>query len=233
MKTRSLELVAEHKLSEFIAPPGGSAVLEASGVAAVEDSYYVIFDNIRRVARVDRHLIPGSPDHRWLGRRRPGDGYEDIAYSRHRRRFYLLVEAEKHPDGTYKALVDECDETGRHLRSRWVDFSFEKRNTGFEGLSVLRRGGTDLLLALCEGNRCRGGKRGRQPGGGRIHVLGERGTSWQPIARIKLPRTLDFEDYSAVALRHADRRGVSDELEAVDRPGAMEGLADRRHRADL
>ena len=210
-RLRPLELVAEHKLSEFIAPPKGSSVLEASGVVANGDSYYVIFDNIRRVARIHRHLIPGSPDHRWIGRRRRGDGYEDIAYSPHRRRFYLLVEAEKHPDGTYKALIEECDEDGRPGRTRWVDFTFDKRNTGFEGLSAVRRQGRDLLLALCEGNACRGGKRGRKGGRGRIHVLSELGTSWQPIACIKLPRALDFEDYSAVALR-GDRIAVISQL---------------------
>lgn len=200
-RSRVLELVAEHKLSALIPPPRGSAVLEASGVVARDDGYYVIFDNIRRVARIAPHLIPGSADHRWLGRRRPGDGYEDIAYSPHRRRFYLLVEAEKHQDGTYKAQIEECDDAGRYGRTRWVDFAFEKRNTGFEGLVAVRWRGEDLLLALCEGNRCRAGKRGRKPGGGRLHVLREQGGTWQPVARIRLPRTLDFADYSAVALR--------------------------------
>jgi hypothetical protein len=32
-----------------------------------------------------------------------------------------------------------------------VDFSFEQRNTGFEGLSAVRRKGRDYLLALSEG----------------------------------------------------------------------------------
>ena len=64
------------------------------------------------------------------------------------RRFYLFIEAEKHPDGTYKALVDECTEDARFKRRRRVDFPFEKRNTGFEGLSAVRRNGRDYLLAL-------------------------------------------------------------------------------------
>lgn len=198
----------ERKLAQFIPPPPGSAVLEASGVVAKGDSYYVIFDNIRRIARIDRRLTPGSKKNAWFGRVRSGDGYEDIAYSRHRRRFYLLIEAEKHPDGTYKAQIDECDEFGQHNRRRWVDFSFETRNTGFEGLSALRWRHEDYLLALCEGNRCRAGRRGRKPGGGRIHVLRKLGTIWQPIARIKLPRKLMFEDYSAMALR-GDRIAVA------------------------
>ena len=97
----------------LIAPPGRDGVLEASGVAAKGRDLFVIFDNIRRVARLDRDLEPGSGKHAWLGAARQGEGYEDIAYSPRRRRFYLLIEAEKHPDGTYKALIDECDEAGR------------------------------------------------------------------------------------------------------------------------
>lgn len=191
----------ERKLAELIAVPERGAVLEASGVIARGRDCFVIFDNLRRVARIDRSLAPGSARHAWLGRRRSGEGYEDIAYSPHRRRFYLLVEAEKHPDGTFKAVVEERDEELRFKGRRWVDFPFEERNTGFEGLSAVRWRGHDYLLALCEGNRCRAGRKGRRPGGGRIQVLERRGKVWGPVATIKLPRSVEFEDYSALAIR--------------------------------
>ena len=194
-------LAAEHRLADFISPPTPDGVLEASGVIAKGAHYYVIFDNVRRIARIHRRLEPGSKRHSWFGRKRDGEGYEDIAFSRHTRRFYLLIEAEKHPDGTYKALIDECDESAQYKRRRWIDFPFEKRNTGFEGLSAVRWRKRDYLLALCEGNRCRAGRAGRKPGGGRLHVLQRSGTLWKSVARIKLPRTVKFEDYSAVALR--------------------------------
>jgi hypothetical protein len=194
-------LVTERKLADFISPPMPGGVLEASGVVAKGADYYVIFDNIRRIARIHRSLEPGSKRHSWFGRKRDGEGYEDIAFSRHTRRFYLLIEAEKHPDGTYKALIDECDESARYKKRRWVDVTFEKRNTGLEGLSAVRWRGNDFLLALCEGNRCRAGRAGRKPGGGLIHLLQRSGPLWKPVGRIKLPRTVTFEDYSAVALR--------------------------------
>src|SRR5258705_267583 len=54
---------------------------------------------------------------------------------------------------------------------------------------------------ICEGNRCRAGRAGRKPGGGRLHVLQCSRKLWKPVARIKLPRTAAFEDYSAVSLR--------------------------------
>jgi hypothetical protein len=156
---------------------------------------------VRRVARLDRSLAPGAPRHTWLGRPRSGEGYEDIAYSPHQRRYYLLIEAEKHPDGTFKAVIEECDEDFRFKGRHWVDFPFEERNTGFEGLSAVRWRGHDYLLALCEGNRCRAGKKGRRPGGGRIQVLERHGKVWRPVATIRLPRSVEFEDYSALAIR--------------------------------
>jgi hypothetical protein len=194
-------LVTERKLAELISPPTNDGVLEASGVIAKGADYYVIFDNVRRIARIHRSLEPGSARHAWFGPKRQGEGYEDIAFSRAMRRFYLLIEAEKHPDGAFKALIDECDESAQYQRRRWVDFPFEKRNTGFEGLAAVRWRRRDYLLALCEGNRCRAKGSGRKPGGGRIHLLQRSGTVWKPVARIKLPKTVEFDDYSAVSLR--------------------------------
>src|SRR6185436_9827149 len=133
MARQELRLVKERRLVDLIAPPKGSGVLEASGVIARGADFYVIFDNVRHVARIDRSLSPASKRHGWFGRRRAGDGYEDIAYSAANRRFYLLIEAEKHADGSYKPLIDECDEHGTFKGRHWVDIPFAKRNTGLEG----------------------------------------------------------------------------------------------------
>ena len=211
MSRPELILVKERKLTELIAPPKGSSVLEASGVFAKGEYFYVIFDNIRRVARVHRSLAPRHGLHGWFGRKREGEGYEDIAYSPDLKRFYLLIEAEKHHDGTFKSLIDECDEQGKVKGRRWVNVAFQKRNTGFEGLAAMRWKGKDYLLALCEGNRCRAGRAGRKGGGGRIHVLVRRAGQWESVARIKLPPSVDFEDYSAVALR-GDRIAVVSQM---------------------
>ena len=211
MPRPELRLVTQRKLAELITPPKGSDVLEASGVIAKGRDYYVIFDNIRRVARIDRGLSPLSKRHQWLGPALSGDGYEDIAYGSRPKRFYLLVEAEKHLDGTYKGVIDECDEAGRLKSRRWIDFPLKKRNTGFEGLAVVQLRGVTYLLALCEGNRCKAGREGRAGGGGRIQVLVRKKAMWVPIAQIKLPREVDFEDYSAVSLR-GDRIAVISQM---------------------
>jgi len=197
---RELRLIAERPLADLITPPGTNGVLEASGVIAHQHFFLVVFDNLQRVGRIHRSLQPGDK-HGWLGPLRRGEGYEDIAYSAATRRLYLLIEAQKHPDGTYRAQIEECDQDGRAKARHWVDVSFEKRNRGFEGLTVVRRNGREYLLALCEGNRCRAGRKGRRPGGGRIHVLEKHRAGWRSVARIKLPRRAAFEDYSAIDLR--------------------------------
>ena len=197
----SLTLVTERKLTDLLDPPTKGGVLEASGVVAKGPHYYVIFDNIRRVGRIHRSLAAGAASHTWFGVRREGDGYEDIAFSPQTRRFYLLIEAEKHPDGTYRAMIDECDEQARFQERRWVDVEFDARNTGFEGLAAVRWLGRNYLLALCEGNKCRTGKKGRKPGGGRIHVLQRKGRGWSSVGRIDLPKQAAFEDYSGLGVR--------------------------------
>jgi hypothetical protein len=196
-----LRLVRERKLADLLPPPQRGAALEASGVIAKGREYFVVFDNTRRVARIGADLSPASGTHGWVSRARASHGYEDIAYSPGRRRFYLLLEAEKHPDGTYKAVIEEFDESWRRKGRCWVDVAFDKRNTGLEGLCAVRWRGNDLLLALAEGNRGKGNSKGRKGGRGRIHVLQKKGRVWKPLAKIKLPRSLNFKDYSAVSIR--------------------------------
>jgi hypothetical protein len=200
-----IRLIRERKLAELLSPRHGT-VLEASGVIAKDNEFFVVFDNTRRAARVGADLLPEGA-HRWMGAARPGEGYEGITYSAERQRFYLLIEAEKHQDGTYKAVVEEYDEDWHYRGRRWIDFPFEKRNTGFEGVAALRWRDHDYLLALCEGNACRSGKKGSKPGKGRIHVLRYKNRMWQPVARIALPRRAKFKDYSGLAIR-GDRIAV-------------------------
>ena len=91
--------------------------------------------------------------------------------------------------------------------ARWVNFPFEKRNTGFEGLASVDVRGHHYLLALCEGNGCIESKKKPKRGRGRIHVLERRAGVWHPVARIKLPRHVKFKDYAGMALR-GDRLAV-------------------------
>ena len=213
--TRVLRLLRERKLADLLDPPSRGAVLEASGVIVDRNKCFVVLDNTRRVAQIGAHLSLGSEDHRWVGTARKGEGYEAITHSRARGRFYLLIEAEKHPDGTYKAVIEECDERWQYKGRYWVNFPFEKRNTGFEGLASVEVGGQHYLLALCEGNSCRKSRKKVKRGRGRIYVLQRRGGVWNPVARIKLPKHVAFKDYAGMSLRGDHLAIVSQESSRV------------------
>jgi hypothetical protein len=206
-KTPVLRLLRERKLADLVAPPRSGAVFEASGVITNGTDCFVVLDNVRRVVRIASHLRPESGDHEWVGAARQGEGYEAVTFGRSTRRFYLMIEAQKHPDGTFKGAIEEYDKRWHFKVRRWVDFPFEKRNTGFEGLASVEFRGQHFLLALCEGNNCRGGRKSKKGGRGRIHVLQQRRGMWKPVARIKLPRHVKFKDYAGMAVR-GDRIAV-------------------------
>jgi len=205
-KTPVLRLLRECKLADLVAPPRPGAVFEASGVITSGTDCFVVLDNVRRIVRIASHLRPESGDHEWVGAARKGEAYEAVTFGHGTGRFYLMIEAQKHPDGTYKGAIEEYDERWRFKVRRWVDFPFEKRNTGFEGLASVEFRGQHFLLALCEGNNGRGVRKSKKGGRGYIHVLQQRGM-WRLVARIKLPRHVKFKDYAGIAVR-GDRIAV-------------------------
>ncbi|MBJ7614338.1 MAG: hypothetical protein JF924_18685 [Candidatus Dormibacteraeota bacterium] len=196
----SLELVREAKLHEILGPSTG-ARLEASGVVARDGRLYVVFDSSSEIASVHAELMLGSGVNRVIseGPGRPV-GYEDLAHDPSSNRFFALIEAlPKHGAGLM-ARVDEYDHELRYIKSAWLDFPLDQANKGLEGLTCVRREEGIYLLALCEGNRCRGGLSGERPGSGRIQVFREGVHHWEHVTTIRLPPALEFLDYSSIAL---------------------------------
>jgi hypothetical protein len=108
----------------------------------------------------------------------------------------------------------------------WLDFDFdENSNKGFEGLSWIKRGGNEYLLALCEGNDCCGGKKGKKPGNGRIQVFERTNSSWEHMAVLAIPRSVEFEDYTGLGLSRnrvfGDVAGVFESLDRESERTAM------------
>ena len=194
-----LRLLSERKLADLLPRESADDRLEPSGVLAEHDYLYVVFDNMTRVARIGEGLS-SRRGAAWLGSHGEEKGFEDIAYSRRKKRFYLLIEA-KRADGGFQGAVVETDDRFRQIRRAWLDFPFESKNKGFEGLTCVGRGKDEYLLALCEGNKCKAGKAGRKPGGGRIQVFQAMRDTWRHVDTIRLPKSVTFEDYSALDVR--------------------------------
>jgi hypothetical protein len=195
----TLRLVRESKIGDLLPDDAGDEDWEASGVLAKDGSYYVVFDNRATVARLAEDLLP-SDANRLVGSGRAWVGYEGIAYNAHKDRFYLLVESRKDRDGQYYAEVHEADGAFRYTKKRTLDFAFARGNKGFEAIAWVRRDERDIALALCEGNKCQGGKKGRILGGGRVQIFEKTKKLWQHIGTLKLPTAVPFTDYSAMSV---------------------------------
>ena len=155
----SLKLVCESKICDLLHCDKPSKRWEASGILVKDGCYYLVFDDRAEIARISDDLRANGKNG-LFGVPHPVWGYEGITYNGEKRRYYLLVEARKHAKGCYKALIVEYDDEFKYRKERPADFSFESDNKGFEAVAYVRRNEKDYLLALCEGNQCKCGKKG-------------------------------------------------------------------------
>jgi hypothetical protein len=206
----TLKLVCERKIGDLMPGDQSSNRWEASGVLVKDGSFFVVFDDRIEIARVSHDLQPNETNG-LFGMANAAVGYEGITYNAAKQRYYLLVEARKHTKGCYQALIVEYDDEFRYLKERPVDFTFQSSNKGFEAVAHVRREGNDFLLALCEGNLCKCGKKGRKPGGGRVQLFEKRRKRWRHSRSIALPASLPFVDYSGMSTDHGRVAIVSQE----------------------
>ena len=197
LMNKTLELVKECKISELLPECYKNTRLEASGVLVKEDYFYVIFDNLPHIAKIQKGLNSKGV---LLRQRGDSSDFEDITYDERKHKFYVVVEASKFDKNVYKAKIEEYDKEFRFVESNWMDFTFKSKNNGFEGLAYIGREEKNYILALCEGNKCKGGKKGRKPGGGRIQIFQKVPDHWERIDQMKIPQAVQFEDYAGLSL---------------------------------
>ena len=195
----TLKLVCERKICDLMPCHRAIECWEASGVLVKDRHYFVVFDDRREIARIADDLQPDDTNG-LFGMSLADYGYEGITYNTSKQRFYLLVEARKQTGGSYKASIVEYDDDFRYLKDRPIDFTFEHSNKGFEAVVHVRRNSEDYLLALCEGNECKGGDEGRKPGGGRVLLFEKKKNRWLHSRTVALPSSLPFVDYSGMSL---------------------------------
>jgi hypothetical protein len=206
----TLKLVCERKICDLMPREQEARRWEASGVLVKDGYFFIVFDDRTEIACISEDLLPNETNG-LFGMAHAVCGYEGITYNVAKQRFYLLVEARKHTKGRYQALIVEYDDQFRYLKERPVDFTFESSNKGFEAVAHVRREGNDYLLALCEGNMCKCGSKGRKPGGGRVQLFEKRRKRWRHSSAIALPAALPFFDYSGMSTDHGRVAIVSQE----------------------
>jgi uncharacterized protein YjiK len=221
-----LKLVQEAPFAGLFADLKNQTKFEASGVAydPTTDSYLAVFDSSMSVARFDEALRVRGPNNVLIGEREMESQFEGISpYDIQRNQWLLLAEAvpgdgdaEWYPEVTLAQFHAGKDSYDVVERCR-VDFQLTHENKGFESIIYLPE--KELLLALCEGNWCEGGKRGRDRGHGKIVVskltrdAGE--CSWDVVDMLDVPQMADFQDYSAMAIREGKMAILSQEDAAL------------------
>jgi hypothetical protein len=206
----TLELVCERKIRDLIPDNGEAKRWEASGVLVKDRHYFVVFDDRPQIARISDDLQPNNSNG-LFGMSKADRGYEGITYNSTNQRYYMLVESRKQSSRCYNALIVEYDDEFKYLKQRPVDFPFESANKGFEAVAHVRDSDTDYLLALCEGNKCQCGKKGRKPGGGRVQLFEKTRKQWKHVRTIALPASVPFVDYSGMSIDHGRVAIVSQE----------------------
>src|SRR5436190_10009534 len=140
----TLKLVRERKIGELLSGHKPKTRWEASGILVRDGAYFVVFDDRTEIACISADLEPGTNG--LFGMAEDVTGYEGITYNAATGRFYLLVEARKHADDCYRAVLVEYDDEFAYRKSRPLDFPFKSNNKGFEAVAHVRRNDTDFVL---------------------------------------------------------------------------------------
>lgn len=206
----TLKLVQENKIRRLLPNSASAKRFEASGVLVKGTDYFVVFDDHTALARIANDLRKSSLND-LIGTAPLKGGYEGIAYNAEKHRYYLLVESHRHDDDEHRAQIVEYSDAFEYIKCRSLDFAFKSCNKGFEALAHVRRNGQDYALALCEGNKCESGRKGRQPGNGRVQLFEKGKKCWSHVGTIKLPKSVAFVDYSGMSLDNGRVTVVSQE----------------------
>ncbi|MGI9500313.1 MAG: hypothetical protein ACR2P3_09755 [Geminicoccaceae bacterium] len=224
--TNELVLIKESKVTALMEGSRDDDKLEASGVYAFGGHYYVVFDNEEVIAVIDDKSWSANGPGRISSNRFVGgaEKSEGVTLAPDGQR-WVLVEEERLRSGddkpsirngrVYEYLLSSGSDVLERVNRSWLPFNFKRRNKGFEGVSLVRHGGEEYLLALCEGNDCAGKSRGRRPGNGRIKVFIRDDDEFDYAASIDLPRSLPFIDFSGMDVRDGILALVSQESSAL------------------
>lgn len=202
----TLKLIREAKFEALL----GDALdrYEASGVARGDaGELVVVFDNATEMARVHVDLDPAKTRLVETDGKGASD-FEGITYDRASRRFFTVVEADRH-DGDLSARIWELDADLELLDKEWLPYEPPSRGKGFEGLVFVHRGAHDYLLALLEGNHGKSDERSIDRGHGKVVVFKRDGNDWDEEATFDLPPEAAFSDYAGIDVRNGRLAVVS------------------------
>lgn len=224
-KKETLRLVSETTLAAFF----GDTIrkYEASDITgdpsqiASAGPLILVLDNTRTLVRITPGLTAhalsgcagGAPTPacnasliKWPGDDGSPSNFEYVAFNSSSGRF-LVGQEIAIVDGNMVSRMYDVEiihDKVNILEECITEHHFTHKNKGIEGAIVVEVGGRSMLLGLCEGNHCDGGKHGRKPGHGRIlameRVYKDGKCFLRTVSVIKLSKDIDFQDHSALAV---------------------------------
>eukprot|EP00884_Botryococcus_braunii_P014697 jgi/Botrbrau1/23228/Bobra.0041s0070.2 len=175
-----MTLLYETKFSSLFEDLRGQTKFEASGVEALNETFFTIFDSLEAVGVTPEELHRFTPSNALVGPIGEEDSdFEGIAY--HHERDTIMVVQEAVPSAVHEGFhpwiweleLKPGDTDYKVLDKCVMDVYIEHGNKGIEEIEVIESNGEVYVLGLCEGNHCKGGREGRDRGNGRIIVSKE------------------------------------------------------------
>lgn len=199
--TSALQLSApiqEAKFYQLIPGYTDADKFEASGVKYANGNFYVIFDNMTKIATINPSLVVGSSSHTLSAGTTTNSNFEAITYDNiGTTHFFVSDENELH-GSVYSPKILQYDAIFASLNTQWApyDFTETNKNKGFEGLTWLQRSGNDYMLGLCEGS-------------GTIIVMKKNGSSWVYLTSFAMPPNTGMTDFSDMDIAASGRVAIT------------------------
>lgn len=238
---RTVKTAFELPFAALFKDTKGQKTFEASGLTIVENKVYAICDNSWAISKFDDSLRPFSEANKMIGdpNRVPDEdsGYEAIFHDDGT--FYVVRESVKLVDEgsekkSYHAVIEELslgDDDYTIVDQCPTQFEFEGDSKGFEGAIAIHDSNDELVvLGLCEGNYCSESRK-HEVGHGRLIAMKKKVESdgsctWATIGTVKIPKTAQFRDYSAITMNDKGMVAISSQEESQIWMGQMLGLND-------
>jgi len=203
---------------------------EASGIVydSSRDVYWVVFDSLYALGMLSSDLSRNG-ENALIQSAQNGvikeSGFEGITFDPQTDSIYVVAESVEftNNDGetVYHPVITtinyEDGDTYQETNVCISDFEAPSDNKGFESLNLIVIDDQKYFVGLCEGNHCDAGKKGKDSGNGRIiliefepvnisksyQYLNDVGIDcmYKSIETYKLPKYIDFVDYSAMQFR--------------------------------
>jgi uncharacterized protein YjiK len=216
-RKNALKLVKEAPFVGLFGDLRNQSKFEASDLAydARSESFLVVFDSSMSLGRIDETFSFRGRGNELVGERGRESQFEGISpYDPEGGLWLLLAESVPGTDSYKGNFYPEISMARVHghgydvIEKCLIDFPLTHENKGFESILYLPE--KDILLGLCEGNYCVGGKKGKERGNGKIVASRlsreKEHCVWKTVDVIDIPKAASFKDYSGMAIHRNMRK---------------------------